>query len=148
MGITISSNSVQIKGYQLHYLGTDGDHKFGVDYDIIGCTEQINTSGYQIYDGTGNTSYSSNYDPVYNWNYNPLATVHNNIEIPFYDVNGDGIINVIYIIDVANHILEKAELTDLQKERLSNRLWVRPVEPDVTHITRMVNIITNIYYND
>tara|TARA_Y100000593_G_scaffold75148_1_gene138584 strand:- start:7254 stop:11348 length:4095 start_codon:yes stop_codon:yes gene_type:complete len=145
MGITISSNSVQITGYQLHYLGTDGDHKFGVDYDIVGCTEQINTYGYQLYDGSGNTSHPSNYDPIANWNYNPLATVHNNIEIPFYDINGDGIINVIDIIDVANHILGEAELTDLQKERLSNINWVRPVEPDVTHITKMTYIILALW---
>ena len=114
---------------------------------MICCTEYWNTKGYQIYDGSGNTSYSSNYDPIANWNYNPLATVHNNIEIPFYDVNGDGIINVIDIIDVANHILGEAELTELQKERLSSRNWVRPVEPDVTHITNMISIIL-AYLND
>ena len=145
MGISISSNSVQITGYQLHYLGTDGDHKFGVNYDIIGCTEYWNTKGFQLYDGSGNTSHPANYDPIANWNYNPLATVHNNIEIPFYDINGDGIINVIDIIEVANHILGEAELTNVQKQRLSNINWVRPVEPDVTHITKMIYIILELW---
>ena len=48
---------------------------------------------------------------------------------------------------MANHILGEAELTELQKERLSSRNWVRPVEPDVTHITNMISIIL-AYLND
>ena len=142
MGITISSNSVQVSGYQLHYLGTDGDHKFGIDYDIFGCTEQINTYNYQYYTG-GNPDNSSSYDPVYNWNYNPIATVHNNIEIPYYDITADGIINVVDIIWVASHILGLTELTQMQKERLGNHYNDIVPEPDVTHITKMISIILN-----
>ena len=41
-----------------------------------------------------------------NWNYNPDATEHQGPEIMYFDVNGDGVLNVVDIVTVVNHILD------------------------------------------
>ena len=48
----------------------------------------------------------SNGEPIPNWNYNPSATVHQGPEIMYFDVNGDGVLNVTDIVTVVNHILD------------------------------------------
>ena len=83
----ISANSVKIKAYQLHYLGTDGDHSFAFpdeEYDIVGNMKEFN-SNYTFANG----------EPLPNWNYNPNATIDSGVEIPYFDLNGDGQIDIL-----------------------------------------------------
>ena len=60
----------------------------------------------------------SNGEDIPNWNYNPNANVHNNYEIPYFDLNGDGVINVLDITMVINHITGGEQLTHSQIQRL------------------------------
>tara|TARA_R110002020_G_scaffold462445_3_gene681947 strand:+ start:1754 stop:5698 length:3945 start_codon:yes stop_codon:yes gene_type:complete len=131
-------DNVSIKAYQLHYLGTDGDHKFGTDYEIIGNMNQFNTN-YTSIDG----------NPLPNWNYNPSANVHNNIEVPYGDVSGDGIINVIDIIECINHVIGVTQLTSTQIQRITGvdlnngNIVAQSNVVDILDITKLINMVTN-----
>ena len=136
METNVSATNVSIKAYQLHYLGTDGNHGFGTDYEIIGNMNQFNT----IYKTTTE-------QPLPNWNYNPLANVHNNIEIPYGDISGDGIINIVDVIRLINHITGEQLLTGAELERINNINLITGsiIEPntnliDITKILQLVEI--------
>ena len=69
--------------------------------ETVGCMRKYH-SFYKLFDGS----------PIPNWNYNPNATIHSGIEIPYYDFNGNG------KLDKAN---EKMWLDALIKQIQSNR---------------------------
>ena len=129
METDLGINSMKIKAVQLHYLGIDGNHGFVMpeqeNYEIIGNMQQYNT----YYEGLGLQ--------VPNYNYNPNATTDNGIEIPYYDLNNDGIINVVDIISVVNHVLgtETLSISDQNKLKLNNDTI------NVVTIVEMINII-------
>tara|TARA_R100000808_G_scaffold12433_1_gene30935 strand:- start:18174 stop:22346 length:4173 start_codon:yes stop_codon:yes gene_type:complete len=109
MSTDISEKEIKIKAYQLHYLGVDGDHGYGSDYDIVGNMNQYHSS---LLSGNGS--------PLPNWNYNALANVHNDLEIAYGDITADGIINVVDIIRVVNHIVGIEYLTASEQDRINN----------------------------
>ena len=138
METNIGTDKVSVKAYQLHYLGTDGDHKFGTDYEIIGNMNQNNTTYTAI-----------NGNPLPNWNYNSSANIHNNIEIPYGDITGDGIINVIDIIECVNHILGIGQLSPIQIDRIKNvnlnngNFISESNIVDIVDIVNLVSMVTN-----
>ena len=78
------------------------------------------------------------------WNYNPNATLHNELEIPFFDLNGDGLINVLDITILVNHLTGNQQLTNSQKNRLkykSNGELKEVNTINILDIISMVNII-------
>lgn len=130
MSTDLGVDSITIKAIQLHYLGTDGNHGFMMPeqdtYDIIGNTKKLN-SVYVDYFG----------NPVQNSNYNPLATIDNNLEIPYYDLDGNGIIDVNDINILMQHINGNTELTQAQKNRIPDE------EIDIASLVSMVEIVLN-----
>ena len=82
MESNITLDYINIKAYQLHYLGVDGNHGYTDQSVIVGNTNKYN-SQYTFTTG----------EPIPNWNYNPYATIDSGFEIPMFDVNGDGIID-------------------------------------------------------
>ena len=48
--------------------------------------------------------YNTTYPTIKNWNYNRYATQHNGIEIPYFDINGDGVINAVDLVALINMI--------------------------------------------
>tara|TARA_R100000664_G_scaffold17978_1_gene26971 strand:+ start:147 stop:4343 length:4197 start_codon:yes stop_codon:yes gene_type:complete len=83
----IGTNQVKIKAYQLHYLGTDGNHGF---------TFPQTTRNSQANQRTGNMQqFNSKYrfttgEPIPNYNYDPTATIDSGFEIPYFDIGLDG----------------------------------------------------------
>ena len=136
METNIGVDSINIKAYQLHYLGTDGDHGFDIpeqEYEIYG--NMLLESGWNFTNG----------DPIPNWNYNALATIDSDNEIPYFDLNGDGDINILDIMMVVNHIRGGQQLTNSQKERLryrSNGQLKQDNIINILDIISMINIIT------
>ena len=137
MSIDVGVGNIKIKAVQLHYLGTDGNHGFQLPeeegYDIIGNTNQYSTQ-YVF----------SNGNPIPNWNYNVYANTDSGIQIPYFDINGDGIINVIDIIAVINHILGTSELNQSQKSKLkynSNGEITDTNRIDIVDVVSMVDLI-------
>ena len=63
---------------------------------------------------------SGNGSPLPNWNYNALANVHNDLEIAYGDISADGIINVVDIIRLVNHIVGIEYLTASEQDRINN----------------------------
>tara|TARA_R110002012_G_scaffold55981_5_gene143033 strand:- start:1279 stop:5268 length:3990 start_codon:yes stop_codon:yes gene_type:complete len=109
METNIATDSINIKAYQLHYLGTDGNHGFELpnqEYQVFGNINEFSNWSF------------SNEENVLNWNYNPNANIHNDFEIPYFDLNGDGEIDILDIIMVINHIIGGDQLTNSQKQRL------------------------------
>ena len=91
METNIGANDFRIKAVQLHYLGTDGNHGFvfpNGEYEVLGNMNEYNTT----------------YPTIKNWNYNRYATQHNGIEIPYFDINGDGVINAVDLVALINMI--------------------------------------------
>jgi hypothetical protein len=136
METNIGVDSIAIKAYQLHYLGTDGNHGF-----------ELPDQEYQVIGNTNIDSYASftNGENIPCWNYNPNATLHNGYEIPYFDLNGDGFINVADITMLVNHITGNQQLTHLQKKRLIYRSDGTLKENDIINvidIISMINIIT------
>lgn len=132
MSTDLGVNDIKINAVQLHYLGTDGVHGFlfpeQEGYDIIGNMKQFN-SNHTL----------SNGEPLPNWNYNPAANIDSGFEIPYFDINGDGIINVVDIVAVINHILGTSELTQTQQQRLQYNS--SGGEIDIIDVVSMVNMI-------
>jgi len=111
METNIGTDSVKIKAYQLHYLGTDGNHGFyfeGEGPPIVGNMQEFNST-YVFTDG----------EPIPNWNYNPDATEDNGIQIPYFDMTGDGNIDandVNYLSNIL--IMNNADLTSTDIEKI------------------------------
>ena len=137
METNVGTTSVKIKAYQLHYLGVDGNHQFEMpdtEYEVIGNTSEFSNYTYP------------NGNQVPNWNYNPNANVESGFQIPYFDVTGDGVINVNDIIAVVNHITGNSQLNNTQKERLkynSNGVLKTDNIINVGDLVSLVNIITN-----
>ena len=114
MSTDLGVNDIKIKAVQLHYLGIDGNHGFQFPteetYQIIGNMQESHST-LTFTDGS----------PMPNWNYNPVANVDSGVQIPYFDINGDGVINVTDIVAVINHILGTSELSQSQKDRLKYR---------------------------
>ena len=135
METNISTNSIKLKAYQLHYLRTDGDHGFAFPnetYDILGNTQQLSNF------------YFSNGEQIPNWNYNPNATIDSGYQIPYFDLNGDGVVNITDILILINHMTGNKQLTLSQRERLkynSNGDLTSDNIINVSDIISMINII-------
>ena len=129
MSTDLGINDIKIKAVQLHYLGTDGAHGFlfpeQESYDIIGNMKQFN-SNYTYPNG----------EPIPNWNFNPSANIDSGFEIPFYDLNGDGNINVTDVVLLVSYIVGNSELSESQKRRLPNNDVI-----DVIDIVALMNIL-------
>jgi|9_EtaG_2_1085328.scaffolds.fasta_scaffold00116_16 hypothetical protein len=138
METNIGTDSITIKAFQLHCLDVTGDHKFEMpneEYIIRGCTKQYSDFYY------------TNGNPIPNINYNPLANQHNDIESPYFDLNYDGIINVVDLVELVNHIIGGKQLTDKQKEKLVYTSAGEPKQDlskvDILDVVSMINVITN-----
>ena len=96
----------------------------------------------EIYGNTNPLSgrYFSSGEPIPNWNYNPEATIHQGPEISYYDVNQDGVLNVIDIVAMVNHIIGVDTFTQDQIEIASYGDGVI----NVVDIVELVNIILGI----
>lgn len=139
----ISSKSIKVKAYQLHYLGVDGDHGFVLpdeSYEIVGNMKQFNS-----------TQTLPNGEPLRNWNYNPNATIDSGIEIPYFDLNGDGNIDIIDVQTVFNAILGNEQLTSNQMKRLRLPEYGNiNADPNVVNVVdgvNIVNFITGVVYD-
>ena len=139
METNIGVDSIKIKAYQLHYLGTDSDHKFIMpdgEYVVRGNTQEL--SNLNFYNGQVVI-------PIPNTNYDPLANQHNNIEIPYFDLNNDGIVNVVDIIKLINHIIGERQLTQNEKGKLiyysTGQMKSNINTIDILDIVSMVNVI-------
>tara|TARA_R100000152_G_C6782207_1_gene219013 strand:+ start:8170 stop:12513 length:4344 start_codon:yes stop_codon:yes gene_type:complete len=127
----------KIKATQLHYLGTDGDHGFETaeeEYHIVGNMNRLSNQTFT----TG--------ERIPNWNFNPLATQHNNLEIAYFDFNGDGAVNIVDIVDAVNTILDSnPNITISQLQRMTRYTYDGSYNGnnsiDVTAIINLVNII-------
>ena len=127
-------SSITIKAHQLHYLGTDGNHGFELpeeEYIVRGNTQPLNS-----------TFTFTNGEPIINYNYNSLANEHNNLEIPYFDVTGDGLINVVDIIAVVNHIIGNQPLTAQQKQKLRFRSDGTLKNNNIINVIDIISIIS------
>ena len=143
METNVAPDGVAIKAYQLHYLGTDGNHGYGENYDIVGNMNELNSFYRTIY-------HPFTFLP--NWNYNPLANIHNNIEIPYGDISGEGIINVVDIIKLTQHITGQELLTSVELERINN---INLISGDITEpysnlmdVTKILQLVDIVYWNN
>jgi len=139
METNIGVDSIEIKAYQLHYLGTDGNHGFDLpdqDYQVIGNT---NIDSYAKF---------TNGENIACWNYNPNATVNSGQEIPYFDLNADGIIDLEDLNLIINHITGGQQLTNLQKERLQFRSDGTLKEDKNVNSQDIISMINIINYNE
>ena len=130
MSTDVGLNGIKINAVQLHYLKGDGMHGFTfpdqTHYDIIGNMIEFNST-YTYPDG--------NY--IRNWNYNPNATIDSGVEIPFFDLNGDGNIDINDLNLLINYLSQGTVLTESQKSRLK----YENSNIDATTVVALVNII-------
>lgn len=132
----IGSKSIKIKAYQLHYLGVDGDHGFVLpdeSYEIVGNMNQFNTK-YKFTNGNS----------IPNWNFNPDATIDNGIEIPYFDLTGDGQINMKDITLLTDYLYGYGELTLSQKQRLKYKSDGSYIQGDNINIISLASIVSLI----
>ena len=112
--VDIRLDKVIFEAYQLHYLGTDGQHGFEVPQEELvahACTNQFN----------------STYPEIHNWNYtapNPSYTYIQIPEIPYGDFNGDGYIAVHDLIALVGYVLGSYEVSADQYDRVANYNFV------------------------
>ena len=136
----IGSKSIKIKAYQLHYLGTDGLHGFvfpDQEYEIVGNMKEFNTT-YKFING--------NYIP--NWNYNPNATIDSGVEIPYFDLTGDGQINISDLTLLTSFITGTTQLSNTQKNRLKYNYLGQYSSVDDINTTDVVSLVNLITYNE
>ena len=105
--------------------------------EIIGCTFKFNSKHKLHSDGY-----------MKNFNYNPLATKHNGIEIPFLDLNNDGKVNE----DEVNIILEdlvsdKKILTPEDVKRIREETFVIEGTNNVVGLMDLAFLLTVIRIN-
>tara|TARA_R110002096_G_scaffold116756_1_gene252998 strand:+ start:3646 stop:7467 length:3822 start_codon:yes stop_codon:yes gene_type:complete len=120
MQTELSVNMFKLRCYQLHYLGTDGQHGFSSPEESLvyrANLRQMNTS----------------YPTLKNWNYLPpeereegAIYVQGGLEIPYGDLNMDGNINVSdavsYIHEMMVNQTSSFEIGDLNQDGNSNIL--------------------------
>ena len=112
METNISQSSINIKAIQLHYLGSDGMHGFDFPPDFKDVE-------YQVFGNMNEFSSNINFissEPVPNINYNPAATIHNGIEIPYF--------NISYFLGLSNDSNFDVSMVDL--ENLEHVVATRP----------------------
>jgi len=130
MSTDVGLNGIKINAVQLHYLKGDGMHGFTfpnqTQYDIIGNMKEFNST---------HTYPDGNY--IRNWNYNPNATIDSGVEIPFFDLNGDGNIDINDLNLLINYLSQGTILTESQKSRLK----YQNSNIDATTLVALVNII-------
>jgi hypothetical protein len=118
-----SLDRIRVSAYQLHYLGTDGVHGFGENYDVIANLRMFNTT----------------YPSIRNYNYLPLSERNQFVnyvqgqEIPYGDLNQDGVINITDVIGLVNMIINN-EYSDIADVNNSESL-------NVTDVIALVNTI-------
>ena len=108
-GMNITLDSVKIKAIQLHHLprySNEYEHGYSDPDDIpvyVANLEETNTR----------------YPSVKNWNYLPpeqreegAEYIQGGLEIPYGDVNKDGILNVVDIVSIVGQILGEADNED------------------------------------
>jgi len=131
--IDIKLDKIIIEAYQLHYLGTDGLHGFEIpEVELLAYanTKQFNT----------------NYPEIHNWNYTPQDPSYTYIqapEIPYGDINGNGDISIVDIINLIAHIMGDGNLTEKQFERIANYDFVNKeiTENGEINISKVVSLI-------
>ena len=137
MSTDLGVNDIKIKAVQLHYLGIDGNHQFQLpeeeSYDIIGNTNQ-HSAEYTFTNG----------EQIPNWNFNIYANVDSGVKIPYFDINGDGVINVVDIVAVINHILGTSELSQSQKDRLKYRSDGSIKQDNIINVIDIVSMVNMI----
>ena len=103
---------------------------------IIGCTKEFN-SKYKLNKNTN----------LRNYNYNSKATIHNNIEIPFLDLNNDGKINEDEVHIIMNEIIKEGnKLTLGQVGRIKNDSVFNRVDSRIT-ILDLAYLLTIMNFN-
>tara|TARA_R100000808_G_scaffold24601_1_gene57105 strand:- start:587 stop:4210 length:3624 start_codon:yes stop_codon:yes gene_type:complete len=88
---------------------------------------------------------------LHNWNYNPNEGVNPNYtytqieeEIPYGDINGDGVVDIADVVMLVEHIIGNIELTNTQKERIQNyRLssFTKTDFPDSIGVSKVVAMV-------
>lgn len=92
-------------------------------YEIIGCTYKINTK----------------YN-VPNWNYNPKATKDNGIQIPYYDLNNDGEIDIKdLILVIEDYISPVKKMNTFQLQRFNEPAKMKVNLKDIVKIINVIN---------
>ena len=141
MESVLSTDKIKIKAVQLHYLGIDGDHGFELPeeynqpYEIYGCTEEF--SSLTFTDGS----------LVPNYNYNPLATIDNNIRIPYGYVRYYQFMKTIgwqQVGDIQTGILEAGIIENGED-------YTNPLDfsnPSINSIEQLVGLLTKFCNNN
>ena len=93
-----------------------------------------------------NSTYKfTNGNSIPNWNYNPYATIDNGIEIPYFDLTGDGQINVNDVVLLSDYLFGNQELTLSQKQRLkykSDGSYIQGDDINIISLVSITNLIT------
>ena len=138
--LDIKLDRVSLEAYQLHYLGTDGLHGFNFEGEDSTIVANLN-------------QYNSLFPEIRNWNYLPEEnrvegyTYIQGIEIPYGDVNGEGNINIVDVVNLMNHILGISVLSSGDAERIShynfisNTINATPDPINVVKLTQLIDIV-------
>ena len=140
METNVTTDGINIKAYQLHYLGTDGNHGFEIpeqEYVVRGNMNENNS-----------TKTFTNGDPVPNWNYNVNATEHNGLEIPYFDAQRDGKYTILDIIYLVNIITGNQQADQSVIDRMCS--YTHYGQPNFTRIINVVTVISvvNMLYHN
>ena len=143
METDIGTDGIKIKAVQLHHLTQDQpqldqgeDLGLNLQFDIEGNMNQFHTH-YTFTNGS----------PVPNWNYNPDANIDSGIQIPYFDVTGNGTIDVADIIAITNYVLGTGTLTLAQKDRLKYNS-TGSISEDVIDVVDVIALVNIILHNE
>ena len=152
---------IKITAYQLHHLTTDLEHGWfdipeeedvddGLDDDdLIPDEEEVTV--YAVLDEMNTI------DPtVHNWNYLPPEEMDGaytyindpSQQIPYFDANGDGSLNIADVVNIVNHILEGSVLSEDAQERIMfYEIWSRTIltSPQTINVVLMVAFVNYIF---
>ena len=138
--LDIKLDKVSLEAYQLHYLDIDGLHGFHFEDEESTIVANLN-------------QYNSLFPEIRNWNYLPEEnrvegyTYIQGIEIPYGDVNGEGNINIVDVVNIVNHILGISVLSSGDAERIShynfisNTINATPDPINVVKLTQLIDIV-------
>ncbi len=132
--IDIKLDRIVINAIQLHYLGTDGEHGFQFE------NEQLNII-------TNLREYNSTYPDIKNWNYveqtNPNYTYEQGVEIPYGDITGEGLINVIDVFSTIGHVLGIVPLEGEALARIANYDFINNqiIQNGIVDVSKCVSLI-------